>query len=258
LAGLVLAAIFANVLPLDNYKIPVGPPRQAPGFSSVALLGTDSIGRSELSRLVFGARQSLIIGASTVLVGLALGGLLGLLAAYFRGRLDAAVALFTDSVLAIPPLLLIVAVTAFLHPSLLTLIIALSFLSVPTFIRVSRANTLTLAQREFVDAARALGASRRRIIFKELLPNVTLPLMSYVFLITGVVIVAEGTLSFLGLGVPPPQPSWGAMIHDGSAYLSTSPYLVFVPAAVLAFTVLALNIVGDHARARFEQGQNAE
>ena len=186
LTVLVLAAVFANFLPLPNYAIPVGPPRQPPGWSNTYMLGTDAIGRSEASRLVYGARQSLTIGVGAVAIGLTVGGLLGLCSGYFRGKVDAVVALFTDSVLAIPPLLLIVAVTVFFERNLLTMIVALAFLSVPTFTRVARANTLTLAGREFVEAARALGASRRRIIFKELLPNVILPLMSYVFLITAV------------------------------------------------------------------------
>jgi peptide/nickel transport system permease protein len=255
---LMLAAIFANVLPIDDYALPVGPPRQPPGFDSVQLLGTDAIGRSELSRLIHGARQSLTIGVGAVVIGLTLGGLLGLLAGYVRRSVDAVVAVFTDSVLAIPPLLLIVAVTVFFERNLLTMIVALAFLSVPTFTRVARANTLTLAEREFVEAARALGASRRRIVFKELLPNVILPLMSYAFLITAVVIVAEGTLSFLGLGLPPPRPSWGGMIREGQDYLATDPFLILVPSIVLSLTVLSLNIVGDHARLRYEFGNSAK
>ena len=252
---LVLCAIFADLLPIKGYARPAGPLRQAPGWHSVSLLGTDAIGRSQLSRVIYGARQSLTIAVGAVSIGLALGGLLGLLGGYFRGRVDALIALFTDSVLAVPPLLMIVAVTAFLERTMLTITMALALLAVPTYVRVARAHTLTLARREFVEAARALGASRRRIIFKELLPNVALPLISYVFLITASVIVAEGTLSFLGLGLPPPRPTWGAMIKDGRNYLSKSPAIIAVPAAALTVTVMALNIVGDHARLRYEFGR---
>ncbi|MCD4533077.1 ABC transporter permease [Nocardioides sp. cx-169] len=255
LALIVLSAVFASLLPLDDYASSVGPVRQSPGVESIQFLGTDTIGRSQLSRLVFGAQQSLLVGVCAVLIGLVLGGLLGVLGGFFRGRVDAVIGVLTDSVLAIPPMLLLIAVTAFLERSMLTVILGLGCLTVPTFIRVARANTLSLSQREYVDAARALGANRTRIIVRELIPNVAVPLMSYAFLITGVVIVAEGTLSFLGLGIPPPDPSWGGMIRDGRDYLATDPYLIMTPALVLSLTVLALNVVGDHARMRYEGGR---
>lgn len=254
LALLLIAATLAGLLPLPDYSAPVGLTRQPPGFDTAGWLGTDSIGRSQLSRLVFGAQQSLLVGVCAVLLGLVVGGLLGILGGFFRGRVDALVSVFTDSILAIPPLLLIIAVTAFLERNVITITVALGCLTVPTFIRVARANTLTLSQREYVEAARALGAGRTRIIVRELIPNVTVPLMSYSFLITGVVIVAEGTLSFLGLGIPPPRPSWGGMIRDGRDYLATDPHLIMTPALVLTLTVLALNVVGDYARLRYELG----
>jgi peptide/nickel transport system permease protein len=137
------------------------------------------------------------------------------------------------------------------------LIIGLSLLGIPAFARLSRASTLALAEREFVVAARAMGARHRRIMVRELLPNVALPLSSFAFLYMAIVIVAEGSLSFLGLGIPPPQPSWGGMVNDGRPFLYTNPYLVFIPAACLLFTVAAFSVLGDRARRRFDVRESA-
>lgn len=254
LALVIGVAIFADLLPLGDYAMPSGPVLQPPGPEALHFLGTDSIGRGQLARLVHGAQQSLLVGFCAVALGLFVGGLLGVLAGFFRGWVDSVIGVLTDSVLAIPPLLLLIAITAFMERSMTTIILGLGALTVPTFIRMARANTLSLAQREYVDAARAFGATRTRIIVRELIPNVAVPMMSYAFLLAGVVIVAEGTLSFLGLGIPPPSPSWGGMIRDGRDYLATDPYLIMTPAVVLTLTVLALNVAGDHARLRYETG----
>lgn len=255
LCALVFAAIFADLLPLHGYDMPVGPPRQGPGLDSIALLGTDSLGRSQLSRIAYGARVSLAVGVVSALLGLVVGGLLGLAAGYLRGKVDEGAAILTDTLLAVPPLFLLLAITAIFTQSLPTLVVALAILTIPTFTRLSRANTLAFAQREFVDASRALGAGHARIMFRELLPNVALPLASYSFLVVAVVVVAEGSLSFLGLGIPPPQPSWGGMIAAGRDFLSTEPEQVFIPATVLLLTVLSLNVFGDHARRRYDKNR---
>lgn len=254
LAGIILLAIFANILPLASYSVPVAAPRQAPSFGSLdTLLGTDNVGRSLLSRCIYGARVSLVIGAVAGLAGLALGTVFGLLGGYLRGRADWFISLLTDSMLAFPPLILLLALAAILTPSVTTILIGLTLITLPNFVRISRAQTITWSSREFVRAAKNMGASNTRILVKEILPNVLPALGSFLPIVVAALIVAEGSLSFLGLGIPPPQPSWGGMINDGKSLLADSPHVVFVPAAVIFLTVFSLNQVGDHLRSRFDR-----
>lgn len=255
--AVVLAAIFADALPLDPYSAPVGPPQLRPRLGWEHILGTDSLGRSNLSRVIYGARVSLAVGLVSVLLSMLVGGLFGLLGGYFRGRVDAVISVLTDTLLAFPPLILLLAVTATMGTNLRNLILALALVNVPTFARLTRANTISFSSREFVLAARGLGARPRTIIFRELLGNVAFPVGSYAFLIIAVVIVAEGSLSFLGLGIPPPTPSWGGMIASGQQDFQTAPHLVFVPAAFMFITVFSFNIIGDRARARFSTTKSA-
>jgi peptide/nickel transport system permease protein len=254
LGGIIFLAIFASILPLASYSVPVAAPRLPPSFGSIdTLLGTDNVGRSLLSRCIYGARVSLVIGAVAGLAGLVLGTILGLLGGYLRGRVDWFISLLTDSMLAFPPLILLLALAAILTPSVTTILIGLTLITLPNFVRISRAQTITWSSREFVRAAKNMGASNTRILVKEILPNVLPALGSFLPIVIAALIVAEGSLSFLGLGIPPPQPSWGGMINDGKSLLADSPHVVFVPAAVIFFTVFSLNQVGDHLRARFDR-----
>ena len=248
IAMLVAAAAFADLLPLPSpTDMDMLERRAAPTMAH--WLGTDSLGRDVAARLVFGARTSLTVGLCAPLIGLAFGGAAGLLAGYFRGRLDTFVSGGVDVLLAFPPLVLALAVTAFLGQSLLNMTLILGFLGIPVFTRVARSATLALAQREFVTAARALGATHTRVLLHELLPNVALPLAAFLLVAVAVTIVVESALSFLGLGVPPPQPSWGSMIGEGRESLDSAAWLAFTPAGVMFVTVLAFNLVGDTVRA---------
>ena len=219
------------------------------GPSARHWLGTDGFGRDVASRLVFGARTSLTVGLIAPLIGLVIGGAAGMLAGYFRGRFDTFVVGGVDVLLAFPPLVLALAVTAYLGQSLLNMTLILGVLGIPAFTRVARAATLVFAQREFVTAARAQGATHARILLHELLPNVMPPLAAFLLVAIAVTIVVEGSLSFLGLGVAPPSPSWGSMIGEGRESLETAAWLAFTPAAVMFATVLAFNLVGDILRA---------
>jgi len=220
-------------------------------------LGTDGLGRDELSRLIHGARISLMVGLCAPIIGLIIGGALGMLTGYFRGRFESIVVGSMDVLLAFPPLILALAVTAFLGQSILNLTFILGVLGIPAFMRVARAATLTLARREFVIAAQALGATHARILLRELLPNVILPLFAFFLLAVAVTIVVEGALSFLGLGVPPPISSWGTMIGEGRESLDVAPRLAFLPAAAMFLTVLSFNLVGDTLRALTDPRQGA-
>jgi peptide/nickel transport system permease protein len=253
---MVLASTFAGVLlahsPTDMDMLER---RAVP--SLVHWLGTDALGRDELARLLYGARISLTVGLCAPIIGVSIGGALGILAGYFRGRFETIVVGSMDVLLAFPPLVFALAVTAYLGQSIFNLTCILGVLGIPAFMRVARAATLSLAEREFVVAARALGASHARILLHELLPNVFLPLLAFFLLGVAVTIVVEGALSFLGLGVPPPASSWGSMIGEGRESLEIAPRLAFIPAVTLFLTVLSFNLVGDTLRALTDPRQGA-
>lgn len=251
---IVALAILAPVLPIPPYDAVVGPPRTPPQFGFLdMLLGTDQVGRSILSRIIYGGQVSLVVGTVSAFAAVVLGTLFGLLAGYYRGSTDWVITLIADVLLSFPALVLLLAITAIFSPSVPVLLVGLAIASTPTFIRLSRANTMSWASREFVRAAKNMGASGTRILVREILPNVVPSITAYLPLVVAALIVAEGSLSFLGLGVPPPTPSWGGMISAGVPELRTSPYMVFVPATVLFLTVFALNQSGEHLRERFDR-----
>jgi peptide/nickel transport system permease protein len=243
-----LVAVLADLLPMPSPTDIDFLSKRAPP-SAEHWLGTDNLGRDELSRLIYGARISLTVGLLAPVIGVSVGGFLGLVAGYFGGRFEALVVGGVDVLLAFPPLVLALAVTAYIGQSVGNLVLVIGVLGIPAFTRVARAATLSLAQREFVVAARTLGATHARILMRELLPNVALPLLAFFLLGVAVTIVVEGALSFLGLGVPPPAPSWGIMIGEGRESLDIAPRLAFMPAAAMFLTVLAFNTVGDTLRA---------
>jgi peptide/nickel transport system permease protein len=243
-----LAAALAGALPIASPTDMDMLARRAPPGAE-HLLGTDQLGRDEFSRLIYGARISLTVGLLAPVIGVLIGGSLGMLAGYFRGRFEALTVGGVDVLLAFPPLVFVLAVTAYMGQSVFNITLVIGVLGIPAFTRVARAVTLSLSEREFVVAARALGATHARILLRELLPNVALPLLAFFLLGVAVTIVVEGALSFLGLGVPPPAPSWGSMIAEGRESLEIAPWLAFLPALFMFLSVLAFNIVGDTLRA---------
>jgi peptide/nickel transport system permease protein len=262
LALILFGAIFANFIPgIHGYGTVFLNDASTKPLTHGHLLGVDDVGHDELSNLVFGARTSLTIGIGSVGAGILLGGTLGLLAGYFRGRVDLLISTVFDVLLAVPALILALALSAFLRgdptkshlPAEVVLIIALGTVSTPVLGRITRASALTWSQREFVMAARAQGAKSVRIMVREVLPNVLPAMSSIALLAIGVVIVAEGGLSFLGVGVDPTvKPSWGNLIASSATVLNTEPWLVFAPIICLFFTVLSVNFLGDIVRARFD------
>ncbi len=211
----------------------------------VYLLGTDTMGRDIVTRLIFGARISLTVGLATPCIGLILGGILGMLAGFYRGRIESFIMVAMDAILAFPGIVLLLVITFYLGPGLRNMIFALGLLTIPYFSRVARANTLKVAAQEFVTSARMAGQSGASIMLREIVPNISMPLIVYALLVVAYMIVAEGALSFLGLGVPAPVPSWGGMIAEGKEVLEEAPHISLLPALVLFLTVLSFNIIGD-------------
>lgn len=254
---LALTALFAPWLPLaedrDVAATVTEPTFATPAFTGPHPLGTNGFGLDLLSRSLHGARSSLLISLSAVLVGTVIGGVIGLVAGYFQKTVDRVVGIATNSLLAVPPLILLISLATVLEPSLRNVALSLALLTVPSMVRLSRATTMAYANREFVVAARAMGANRSRIMMRELLPNVLLPIMSLAIVMISVLIVAEASLSFLGLGIQPPEPTWGNMIAEGEGRVfEEQPHIVLVPGAFLFLTVFAFNIVGEKARRRWD------
>lgn len=256
--GLVVAgAALVEVLPLGEYRDLTAaldqPVRARPDLFSAHPLGTSAQALDLLGGVLKGARTSLVIGLGAVAIGSVVGGTIGIVAGYFRGRVEAAIGFVADTMLAFPPLILLIALATLVEQNAVTVALELAVLGIPTYIRLARANTLSLAEQEFVTAARAMGAKPGRVIARELSPNVALPLLSYSFIIVAVLIVAEASLSFLNVGIQPPEPTWGNMIRAGfDADWRRHPHLVFVPGAVMFATVFAINRVGDALRSRWD------
>ena len=246
-----LLALTASWLPLHKPNATlVGPPRQGP--SAHFFFGTDADGRDILSRVIYGGRVSLTVGFSSIALGLLVGGTIGVIAGYFKGRLGSFLMGIMDMFLAFPALIFALAIVTFLGQSLFNVTVAIAVISVAPIARIVRASTLTFAERDFVLAARTLGAKNGRIIFKEIVPNVAIPAVSFACIAIALAIVGEGALAFLGLSVKAPTPTWGGMIADGRAFLQRAPSISLLPAAVMFVTVLALNFAGDTMRAHFD------
>ncbi len=217
--------------------------------SAAHWLGSDELGRDILSRVIYGARLSLTVAFSVVACSLFLGIVLGGLAGYYGGVLDTMLNIFVmNAFLSLPGILLAIAFVAFLGPGMTNLILALSIGGWVGYARLVRAQVLAVREREFVEAARALGASDLRIFFRHILPNIVQPLIVQSAIGMAGAVLAEATLSFLGLGVPPPTASWGSMLNDARSHLFDAPHLVIFPALAVMFCVLAFNFLGDALR----------
>ena len=263
---IIFAATFADILPLNDPAASVAEPRFAPFQSGGPILGSDALGRDILSRAIYGARMSLIIAFCAVMLGFLIGGFLGLLAGYFRNWAGNLLVGLFDILLAIPQLVLALALVSVLKgdptkgnglPIPIILIIALGIVSIPLLARITRASTLSWSQREFVMAARAQGATHRRILVREVLPNVLPAMVSIALLGMAIAIVAEGGLAILGASVAPPTATWGTMINDGRSDLKDAPFILWIPIFAVFMTAASLNYLGDAVRDRFDVRESA-
>jgi len=249
-AVLLVAVITALAAPLvaphDPLRQNLGNALARPGRAH--LLGTDNVGRDVMSRVIWGTRVSLLAGFLSVAIAALAGSLLGVVAGYAGGRVDGLVMRLMDAVLSFPPLVLALALGAVLGAGLTGVLIALGVVYTPTFARLMRGQVLAVKARDYVDAARALGAPGWRIAWHYVMPNAATPIVVQASLSVAFAILAEASLSFLGLGIQPPEASWGSMINAGRGYLQQAPWIVFGPGAALFITVVGLNFVGDAVR----------
>ncbi len=245
--GVVVSGLFAPLLtPFEPNAIHMEIALQPPGWSH--LMGTDVFGRDVATRVLFGARFSLQVSVLSRLIAIALGTLFGLLAGYFGGRIDNVVMRLADVTLAYPGLLLLIAVIAAVGPSMAALFIALGVVGWAGVARLVRAQVMSLKEREFVTAIQSLGASHRLVLGRHVLPNVISHLIVIFSMGLGTAIMAESSMSFLGLGAQPPMASWGSMISGGLDYLRVAPWLSLAPGFVITLTVLGFNLLGDALR----------
>lgn len=251
---LVFIGIFAPLIaPYDPNAQNLLKALNAPSwFAGPHFLGTDHVGRDILSRIIYGAQISLVIAVTVVTISGVIGIGLGAISGFFAGRVDFLIQKLVEVVWAFPPLLLAIAIMAFFGQSLLILIVALVAQRWIPYCRVARGQALSLRTRDFVDAARSLGASNTRIIWRHVLPNLVQAAMVIGTFAMATAIIAEASLSFLGLGVPPAIPTWGSMLADGRTYISTSWWLALFPGLCIFFTVLGINMLGDGMRDMFD------
>ena len=244
---IVAVALFApTIAPFDPSAVHVRDRLQLP--SSGYLLGTDELGRDLLSRIIFGSRISLIVGVVAVGIAATAGILLGLASAFYGGTVDSFVMRALDGVLAFPAIILALAIITALGPSAGNAMIAIGIVSIPPFARITRGNVLSLKEKEFVEAARACGATSPYLMLRVLLPNCLSPLLVQASVAFANAILTEAALSFLGLGVQPPTPSWGSMLDTGRKYLTQTPWYSFSAGAAIFTAVLSLNLLGDGLR----------
>ncbi len=260
IALVVLVAIFAPVVaavtghgPNEQFRdtglspegLPVAP-------SSTFWFGTDDLGRDILVRIAYGARVSLLVGVVATALTVVIGVVVGLVAGFVGGVVDTLLARLVDIVLSMPFLLVAIALVSITGPSLTVTIVVIGFFSWASVARIVRGQVISLREREFVEAARSLGASDRRIMFVDVLPNVLAPIIVYTSLLIPIVILTEAALSFLGLGLAPPTPDWGGMINEATAYYTIAWWFVFFPGLALLVTTLAFNLFGDGVRDAFD------
>lgn len=246
---LVLLALFADVIAdYDTVVIKQNLANRLKGPSAEHWLGTDEFGRDIFARLIHGARVSLKVGIIAVGISIILGGILGALAGFYGGRIDNIIMRIMDVFLAVPSILLAIAIVSALGPSIINLMVAISISSVPRYARIVRASVLSIRDQEFVEAARAIGANNARIIFRHIIPNSLAPVIVQGTLGVASAILSTAGLSFIGLGIQPPAPEWGSMLSGGRQYLRYAWWVTTFPGVAIMITILSLNLLGDGLR----------
>jgi peptide/nickel transport system permease protein len=253
LVGIVIVALVVAVAVLapvieryDPLQQNIGNRLQRPDLQHA--FGTDHMGRDVWARIVHGTRIALLVGLIAVGIGIGLGTPIGAISGYYRGKVDEVIMRVMDSLLAFPPILMALVVITILGPSLLTTMMAIGIVYVPRFARVSRGSVLAEREKEYVEAARMVGESNLSILFRQILPNTLSPLIVQATVFIAYAILTEAALSFLGLGIQPPNPSWGSMLNEAKVFIESDPHLAIVPGLAISITVLGFNLFGDGLR----------
>ncbi|MEM6431614.1 MAG: ABC transporter permease [Deinococcota bacterium] len=253
LTGLIIILVITVSALLAPWLVPhdpiaLNPPVRLQGPSAAHPLGTDQFGRDTLSRIIYGGRISLLVALSSIAIATLVGGSLGLLSGYYQGWVDALTMRFTDILLSFPAILLAIALLAFFGGGMLNLVLAIGIIYTGPFVRVARAAVMSVRQELYVESNRALGAGDARVLLLAILPNAAAPLLIEITLRLAYAILAEASLSFLGLGTQPPAPSWGQMIADNRRFLALNAWASVAPGLIIMITVLGFNLLGDGLR----------
>ena len=249
MSAILLLAVFADVIAdYDTKVVGMNMVERLQTPSAKHWFGTDGYGRDVFARIIHGSRLSLSLSIISMLIAVAVGSMIGAISGYFGGRVDDVLMRLMDMLLAIPPMLMSISIVAALGRSMANLMLALALAYMPVFARVIRSSILSVKDQEFVEAARACGTSDARIILRHIIPNAVGPIIVQATLAMGSSILTISSLSFMGLGIQPPQPEWGTMLYEGRDLIRTSPYLVIFPGAAIAVSVLSLNLLGDGLR----------
>ena len=249
MSAILLLAVFADVIAdYDTKVVGMNMVERLQTPSAKHWFGTDGYGRDVFARIIHGSRLSLSLSILSMLIAVAVGSMIGAISGYFGGRVDDVLMRLMDMLLAIPPMLMSISIVAALGRSMANLMLALALAYMPVFARVIRSSILSVKDQEFVEAARACGTSDARIILRHIIPNAVGPIIVQATLAMGSSILTISSLSFMGMGIQPPQPEWGTMLYEGRDLIRTSPYLVIFPGAAIAVSVLSLNLLGDGLR----------
>ena len=249
MSAILLLAVFADVIAdYDTKVVGMNMVERLQTPSAKHWFGTDGYGRDVFARIIHGSRLSLSLSIISMLIAVAIGSMIGAISGYFGGRIDDVLMRLMDMLLAIPPMLMSISIVAALGRSMINLMLALALAYMPVFARVIRSSILSVKDQEFVEAARACGTSDARIILRHIIPNAVGPIIVQATLAMGSSILTISSLSFMGMGIQPPQPEWGTMLYEGRDLIRTSPYLVIFPGAAIAVSVLSLNLLGDGLR----------
>ena len=249
MSAILLLAVFADVIAdYDTKVVGMNMVERLQTPSAKHWFGTDGYGRDVFARIIHGSRLSLSLSIISMLIAVAVGSMIGAISGYFGGRVDDVLMRLMDMLLAIPPMLMSISIVAALGRSMANLMLALALAYMPVFARVIRSSILSVKDQEFVEAARACGTSDARIILRHIIPTAVGPIIVQATLAMGSSILTISSLSFMGMGIQPPQPEWGTMLYEGRDLIRTSPYLVIFPGAAIAVSVLSLNLLGDGLR----------
>lgn len=249
MSAILLLAVFADVIAdYDTKVVGMNMAERLQTPSAKHWFGTDGYGRDVFARIIHGSRLSLSLSIISMMIAVAIGSMIGAISGYFGGRVDDVLMRLMDMLLAIPPMLMSISIVAALGRSMSNLMLALALAYMPVFARVIRSSILSVKDQEFVEAARACGTSDARIILRHIIPNAVGPIIVQATLAMGSSILTISSLSFMGMGIQPPQPEWGTMLYEGRDLIRTSPYLVIFPGAAIAVSVLSLNLLGDGLR----------